>query len=80
MDAAYFIQVNRCIGIIRTNGISVTSVGPESKLRCVYPSVSLLSHGCAANARSVAGGCHQAKNSCRDRCNLTPKVDTSDSF
>ena len=44
--------MNRCLGVIRTNGISVTA-SSGAKCRCLYPKVSILSHSCVANARCI---------------------------
>ena len=46
-------EINRCIGIIRTNGIETKSVR-GFKCRSVFPEVSVLSHSCGnSNARCV---------------------------
>ena len=46
-------EVNRCIGILRTNGIESKSLDGSARFRCIFPRMSLLSHGCISNARCV---------------------------
>ena len=46
-------EINRCIGIIRTNGVEARSVR-GFKCRSVYPELSILSHSCGnCNSRCI---------------------------
>ena len=53
-------EINRCIGIIRTNGIRTkgiggigSSSGSGHRCRSVLPNLALLSHNCVSNARCI---------------------------
>ncbi|TRY61876.1 hypothetical protein TCAL_03170 [Tigriopus californicus] len=46
-------EINRLIGIMRTNGIQTKSRNGHTQLVLLYPQMAILSHSCICNARCV---------------------------
>lgn len=46
-------EINRLIGVMRTNGIQTKSRNGQTQLCLLYPQMAILSHSCICNARCV---------------------------
>jgi hypothetical protein len=47
-------NVERCLGLLQTNGVTSCSVGGAARGHALYPVFSIVNNSCVANTRSAA--------------------------